>query len=181
MRAKNYVTWLELQQRWRESGAVLTPDSDLASELRGCLINLLREICANPQLEVPYEALFALSNELETIHAGSKATYLLPNRFETSLSDDPTYKSLKEAAIGYVLSHPRGDQRIQAKKRIQEEFGIKQQTVSKWLKHLQSSSETTPISEAFMCQAGAFYKKLRSEEEARATLRKDEELGKYHT
>ncbi len=181
MRAKNYVIWLELQQRWRDSDEVLSPDSNLASELRACMINLLREICTNPHLEVPYEALFALSYELETIHAGSKATYLLPSRFETSLSNDPTYKTLKETAIGYVLSHPSGAQRTQAKKRIQEEFGIKQQTVSKWLKHLQSSSETAPVSEALMCQAGAFYKKLRSEEEARATSRKDEELGKYHT
>lgn len=181
MRAKNYVTWLELQQRWRESDAVHTPDSDLASELRVCTINLLREICANPHLEVPYEALFELSNQLETIHAGSKATYLLPDRFKTSLTGDPTYKSLKETAINYVLSHSRGAQRTQAKKRIQEEFGIKQQTVSKWLKHLQSSAEPIHISEAFMRHAGAFYKNLRSWEEARANMKKDEELGKYHT
>ena len=181
MRAKNYVTWLELQQRWRDSDEVLTPSIELASELRRCSIDLLREVCADPNLEVPYEVLFQLSNELEALHAGSKATYLLPERFETNLKNEPTYRSLRDTAVGYIFSYPESDGRREAKKRVQKEFGIAQQTVSKWLTQSPRPSNTKGVSESLMRSAGSFYKTLRSEEKTRAKRRVERDLGFYHT
>ena len=181
MRAKNYVIWLELQERWRDSDEVLTPSIELASELRRCSIDLLREVCAEPNLEVPYEVLFQLANELEALHAGSKATYLLPERFETSLKNEPTYRSLKDTAIGYIFSHPDSDGRREAKKKVQKEIGNAHQKESKCLTQSPRPSTAKGVSESLMRSAGSFYKTLRSEEKTRAKRRVEKDLGSYHT
>lgn len=182
MRASGYQRWLDLQQRWRESDDVLRPSDEIASELRSCLIELLREICADSTLEVPYEVLFQLANQLEILHAGSKATFLLPDRFETSIKNDPTYKSLKNIAAQYVLSQPDdGSHKRLARKQIEKEFGVAQQTVSKWLSEASNVVENDPVTEALMRNAGAFYQTLRSEEKARSKMRIENELDNYHT
>jgi hypothetical protein len=183
MRARNYLKWLELQQAWRDSGKVSVPDSKLADNIRQCMIDLLREVCANTDLDTPYEALFQLADQLETLHCGSKATYLLPNRFNTSLKGDPTYKTLRSTAVGFISQYPDGSaDQASARKTVQDAYAIAEQTVSKWVVEMKGSDIVgSEIDERILRFSGSLYRDMRLEAKERIEALKQEDFSAPHT
>lgn len=192
MRAKNYVMWLDLQQRYRESDAVHTPDGHLASELRICMINLLREICANPQLEVPYEALFELSNQLEILHAGLKATYLLPKRFTTNIRTGPLYEDMRNTAATFLSTYEEGSvKRKWARAQVEKIFGVSGETVKNW-ERAQDSDDTLMLNIEsggddekeerklkYLQATGAFFRGVEQEKDYQKDIAIQKDLGVY--
>lgn len=183
MRARNYNEWLKLQQEWRESGKVSVPGSELAGRMRRCVIDLLREVCTNTDLDTPYEVLFQLADQLETLHCGSKSTYLLPARFNTSNKNDPTYVALRTTAVEFVLKYPDGSvEQADARKSVQDAYDIVEQTVSKWVVEMKDEYVLgSEVDESVLRFSGALYQNLRSEEKDRLEAMKKDEFSDPHT
>ena len=183
MRARNYNEWLNLQQEWRKSGKASVPDSELARRMRLCVIDLLREVCSNTDLDTPHEVLYQLADQLETLHSGSKATYLLPDRFNTSNKGDPTYAALRATAVGFVLKYPDGSvDQAKARKTVQDTYGIAEQTVSKWVVKMRGGDDLrADVDESILRFSGALYQNLTSEEEDRRKAKIEDEFSDPHT
>ena len=151
--------------------------------MRQCVIELLREVCSNTDLDTPYEVLYQLADQLETLHSGSKATYLLPDRFNTSNKADPTYVALRATAVGFVLKYPDGSvDQAAARKTVQETYGIAEQTVSKWIVEMKGADDhRTDIDKSVLRFSGALYKNLTSEVEDRRIAMREDEFSDPHT